>query len=179
MTWLHLRPVLRQFSIDGYTLCSLTRASAIVNRQLMATFAGLRRVSQAPTSFWSNLVASRRRSRHGRSRMESSVSAMFSQLPCTGVGWISYRRARRKCLLGGKCFVQRADRMRVPVVLHKPHPSRLDRPDPGSPAHTQSSPPWSVHLFHRPFSSAETSHTLEISGCDLRKLNSRSLEPFK
>ena len=81
--------VVCQFLIDGYTLFSLTRASAIVKRQLMVILALLRRVSQTPTSLRTTFVASRRRSRHWRSRMESSVSAMFSQLPWTGVGWIS------------------------------------------------------------------------------------------
>jgi hypothetical protein len=42
--------VLCQISIDGYTPFSLTRASAIVNRQLIVIFASLRRASQAPTS---------------------------------------------------------------------------------------------------------------------------------
>src|SRR2546423_611966 len=88
--------VLRQFSIDGYALFILTRASAIVKRQWILTFASLRGVSQATTSLRTNSVASRRRSRHCRSKIESSVSAMFSQLPCTGVGWISTRRASRR-----------------------------------------------------------------------------------
>jgi hypothetical protein len=46
-TWSQLRPnasrlVVCQFLIDGYTLFSLTRASAIVKRQLMVVLASLR-----------------------------------------------------------------------------------------------------------------------------------------
>src|SRR5882762_2421538 len=77
--------VVCQILIDGYTCLSLTRASATVKRQLMVAFTSLRSASQFLTSSWTTAEASRRRSRHWRCKILSSVSAMFNQLPCLGV----------------------------------------------------------------------------------------------
>src|SRR6267378_880420 len=92
--------VVCQILIDGYTCLSLTRASATVKRQLMVAFTSLRSAAQFLTSSWTTAEASRRRSRHWRCKILSSVSAMFNQLPCLGVEWISNRRAKRRASAG-------------------------------------------------------------------------------
>ncbi len=78
------------------------RASAVVKRQSVRRTAALRVATQAATSLVSVAWSSSRRSRHCRWRVPSSISAMFSQLPCFGVWWISSRSANRLVSAGGK-----------------------------------------------------------------------------
>src|SRR5919202_1103903 len=65
------------------------RASAVVKRQLTVTLLLLRSSSHAATSALNVSWSAMRRSRHCRLRMLSSISAIFSQLPCLGVWWNS------------------------------------------------------------------------------------------
>ena len=73
------------FSSEGYNRLSLTRASAVVKRQLTVASSSLRRCCQAWTSRSSSSCVPMRRERHWRASAESSISAIFNQLPWTGV----------------------------------------------------------------------------------------------
>src|ERR1700719_4025653 len=79
------RLVLRVAHIDGYSLFSFTRASAVVNCQSALACLLFRSASQAATSSVSIALSGMRRSRHCVDSTLSSISAMLSQLPCLGV----------------------------------------------------------------------------------------------
>ena len=69
----------------GYSFLSLIRASAVVNCHSMVTWAALRSRSQAAILLSSVSASGIRRERHCRDKTDSSVSAILSQLPCSGV----------------------------------------------------------------------------------------------
>src|SRR5476649_2120995 len=71
--------------IAGYSLFSLTRASAVVKCQSALACLLLRLLSHAATSPVRDCLSEMRRSRHCLDRTLSSDSAMSSQLPCFGV----------------------------------------------------------------------------------------------
>src|SRR6266571_2560682 len=79
------RLVLCQSVNDGYRCFSLMDASSAVKRQLMVTEARLRRVVQAVTCCEAISREGKRCAKHWRSKAESSISAILSQLPCFGV----------------------------------------------------------------------------------------------
>jgi RNA-directed DNA polymerase len=75
----------RVIHIAGYSLFSLTRASAVVKCQSALACFLLRLSSQAATSSVRICLSEIRRSRHWLDKTLSSDSAMSSQLPCLGV----------------------------------------------------------------------------------------------
>ena len=77
------------------------RAFSVVNRHRTLASVRLRSASHAATSLVTNSLLSIRRSRHCPASTLSSVSAMFSQLPCLGVGWNSSRSHSRLASSGG------------------------------------------------------------------------------
>jgi len=77
--------VARVIHIAGYSLLSLTRASAVVNCQSALACAPFRSFSQAATSSIRVCLSGMRRSRHWLDSTASSDSAISSQLPCFGV----------------------------------------------------------------------------------------------
>ena len=85
--------VLCHFEIIGYSLCSLTRASSVVNCQWALACRSFRSRFHAWTFLISVAFAAIRPPRHCRLRWLSSISAMFNQLPCLGVEWISHLSA--------------------------------------------------------------------------------------
>ena len=97
------------------------RASAVVKRQSMVV-AGRRCAppTQAATSRSSVARSASRRSRHCRASTLSSISAMFSQLPCLGVWWISSLSASRLASAGREGLVERGRRVGVELV-HDQH----------------------------------------------------------
>ena len=77
--------VLCHFEIIGYSLCSLMRASSVVNCQWALACRSFRSRFHAWTFLISVALAAIRPPRHCRLRWLSSISAMFNQLPCLGV----------------------------------------------------------------------------------------------
>ncbi len=77
------------------------RALAVVNCHRTSTIRSFRSSSQAVTCFSNSSLVSIRRSGHCRASTDSSISAMFSQLPCFGVWWTSSRSAIRRACSGG------------------------------------------------------------------------------
>ncbi len=77
--------VLRQVLIDGYSRFSFIRASSVVNRQLVFVCFSFLLFCHAWISCLSVCWSAIRLERHSRVNTESSISAMFSQLPCLGV----------------------------------------------------------------------------------------------
>ncbi len=72
----------------------------MVNCHLTSTIRSFLSISHAPTSFTSTSLDSIRLSKHCRPSTESSISAMFSHEPCTGVWWISSLSAIRRARSG-------------------------------------------------------------------------------
>src|SRR4030095_12894342 len=83
--WARAGLVLCHFEIIGYSLCSLTRASSVVNFQWALACRSFRSRFHAWTFLISVALAAIRPPRHCRLRWLSSISAMFNQLPCLGV----------------------------------------------------------------------------------------------
>ena len=85
----------------------------------MTAVAWLRSCSSAETSRFSTTSSLIRRSRHWLLKTLNSISAMFSQLPCTGV--------ELQALGDAPCFgwlegiVQRAELVSVEIVQHQPY----------------------------------------------------------
>src|SRR6202162_4291972 len=77
--------VARVTRTGGYSLFSLTRASAVLNCQLALAWCLLRWSCHALTSWARICLSAMRRSRHCDASTPSSDSAMSSQLPCLGV----------------------------------------------------------------------------------------------
>ena len=77
--------VVRRYCIDGYRDLSLMRASPVVKRQSTLIASRFLRSCHAPVSCSRTSWLGIRRSRHWRASTPSSISAIFSQLPCFGV----------------------------------------------------------------------------------------------
>jgi hypothetical protein len=75
----------RQVLIDGYSRFSFIRASSVVNRQLILVCCSFLRVCHARISCLRVSWSAIRLQRHPRDSTESSISAIFNQLPCLGV----------------------------------------------------------------------------------------------
>jgi integrase len=73
------------YRVDGYSLRSLTRASAVVNRQVASLPRWFRSFTQASTCRRNSTASPIRRPRHWPDRAANSHSARFNQLPCLGV----------------------------------------------------------------------------------------------
>ena len=82
--------VLCHFEIIGYSLCSLTRASSVVNCQWALASRSFRSRFHAWTFVIRVAFAAIRPPRHCRLRGRSSSSAMLNQLPCLGVEWLAH-----------------------------------------------------------------------------------------
>lgn len=74
-----------EFDTSGYRRLSLARASGVLNRQWTVAPCSLRGASQAAILRRSEFSSGMRSSRHCSERTLSSISTMFSQLPCLGV----------------------------------------------------------------------------------------------
>jgi uncharacterized protein with ParB-like and HNH nuclease domain len=83
LAWSELVP--RQVLIDGYSRFSFIRASSVVNRQLILVCCSFLRVCHARISCLRVSWSAIRLQRHPRDSTESSISAIFNQLPCLGV----------------------------------------------------------------------------------------------
>ena len=94
------------------------RASAVVKRQSTRIVSRLRCCCHAPVSRRRTPWSGMRRFRHWRASTPSSISAMFSQLPCLGrvVNLQPLRDAPRLRRL--KCLVQGRWVMGVQIVHH-------------------------------------------------------------
>ncbi len=76
----------------------------------------------APISRRSTSADLIRRSRHCRASTDSSISAMFSQLPCFGVWWISsFSAIRRACSGGNASYSEAVLRLLVHLLDQPPH----------------------------------------------------------
>src|SRR5512132_1472402 len=98
------------------------RASVVVKRQSTPRPAALRAVCQAVTSRSSAARLASRRSRHGSASTLSSISAMFSQLPCLGVAWSSSLSASRLASAGPNASYSEAGVWVLQVVLDQHDP---------------------------------------------------------
>src|SRR6266566_3249332 len=134
------------------------RASSVVNRQSTPRPEALRAACHAATSRSSVAWSASRRSRHCSASTLSSISAMFSQLPCLGVYCSSSLSASRLASAGGKASYSDAgvwvlqvvldqhDRLGVGVV-HVDQVLDAGRPvDPGAPVADQHVPPTGQRL---------------------------------
>src|SRR6202022_3332190 len=79
------------YSSTGYSFSSLMRAFSVVKRHRTLASSRLRSASPGDPPLTTSSLLSIRRSKHCPESTLSSVSAMFSQLPCLGVGWNSSR----------------------------------------------------------------------------------------
>jgi hypothetical protein len=98
------------------------RASVVVKRQSIRRWVRLRAFSHAAT--WRSRLArsARRRSKHCSARTLSSISAMFSQLPCVGVACSSSLSVSRLASAGGKASYSEAGVWVFQVVLDQHDP---------------------------------------------------------
>src|SRR6266540_385014 len=109
----------------GYRCLSLMRASSVVKRQSTPPPVALRAVCHAATSRCRVARSASRRSRHCSASTASSISAMFSQLPCLGVSCSSSRSASRLASAGGNASYSDAGVWVFGVVLHQHDPLGL------------------------------------------------------
>ena len=79
------RLVVCQASVDGYSFLSLMRASSVVNCQFTVAPRSFLRLCHVWISCFKVSWSAIRLERHCRDSTESSISAIFSQLPCFGV----------------------------------------------------------------------------------------------
>src|SRR6266511_2209978 len=137
------------------------RASAVVKRQSTPRPVALRVACHAATSRSSLARSASRRSRHCPASTASSISAMFSQLPCLGVSCSSSRSASRLASAGSNASYSDAGVWVFGVVLHQHDPLSVGvadidqvldavRPvDAGAPRADHDVPPAAQRLAHQ------------------------------
>src|SRR6266545_7863678 len=150
------------------------RASSVVKRQSTPPPVALRAVCHAATSRCRVARSASRRSRHCSASTASSISAMFSQLPCLGVSCSSSLSASRLASAGGNASYSDAGVWVLGVVLHQHDllgvgvadvDQLLDavRPvDAGAPLATGDVPPAAQRLAHQEHVAHAFPHVLVV-----------------